>query len=80
MADADLPPRRAGRAGRLPVDARRRLVAPDRAMRGGSLANDANLREENGDWPIQGDSTEATFLVAEIKRAAGTGGLNGSST
>jgi Ca2+-transporting ATPase len=34
---------------------------------GGSLANDAVLREENGEWAIQGDPTEAAFLVAEAK-------------
>ncbi|HET6683374.1 MAG TPA: cation-translocating P-type ATPase [Gaiella sp.] len=34
---------------------------------GGSLANDAVLREENGEWTIQGDPTEAAFLVAEAK-------------
>ena len=34
---------------------------------GGSLANDALLREVNGEWVIQGDPTEAAFLVAEAK-------------
>ncbi|MGZ8705257.1 MAG: cation-translocating P-type ATPase, partial [Aeromicrobium sp.] len=34
---------------------------------GGSLANDAILREENDEWTIQGDPTEAAFLVAEMK-------------
>jgi calcium-translocating P-type ATPase len=34
---------------------------------GGSLANDAVLQEEDGDWTIQGDPTEAAFLVAEAK-------------
>ncbi|MEO8696114.1 MAG: cation-translocating P-type ATPase [Acidimicrobiales bacterium] len=34
---------------------------------GGSLANDAVLREDDGDWTIQGDPTEAAFLVAEAK-------------
>ena len=34
---------------------------------GGSLANDAMLREEGGEWTIQGDPTEAAFLVAEAK-------------
>ena len=33
----------------------------------GSLANDAVLREEGGQWTIQGDPTEAAFLVAEAK-------------
>jgi potassium/sodium efflux P-type ATPase len=34
---------------------------------GGSLANDAVLREEGGAWTIQGDPTDAAFLVAEAK-------------
>ena len=38
-----------------------------RRARGGSLANDAVLREEDGEWTIQGDPTEAAFLVAEAK-------------
>ena len=33
----------------------------------GSLSNDALLREEDGAWIIQGDPTEAAFLVAEAK-------------
>ena len=36
-------------------------------LAGGSLANDAVLREEGGVWTIQGDPTEAAFLVAEAK-------------
>ena len=34
---------------------------------GGSLANNATLQEEGGEWAIQGDPTEASFLVAEAK-------------
>ncbi len=34
---------------------------------GGSLANDAALRNDHGVWTIQGDPTEAAFLVAEAK-------------
>ena len=34
---------------------------------GGSLANDASLREEDGRWVVLGDPTEAAFLVAERK-------------
>jgi calcium-translocating P-type ATPase len=35
---------------------------------GGSLANDAVLRQEpDGQWTVQGDATEAAFLVAEAK-------------
>jgi P-type Ca2+ transporter type 2C len=37
------------------------------ALLAGSLANDAVLREESGEWTIQGDPTEAAFLVAEAK-------------
>jgi P-type Ca2+ transporter type 2C len=33
----------------------------------GSLANDAVLHEDGGAWTIQGDPTEAAFLVAEAK-------------
>ncbi len=33
----------------------------------GSLANDAVLRKEGDQWTIQGDPTEAAFLVAEAK-------------
>jgi potassium/sodium efflux P-type ATPase len=36
-------------------------------LSGGSLANDAVLREVDGEWTIQGDPTEAAFLVAEVK-------------
>jgi P-type Ca2+ transporter type 2C len=36
-------------------------------LAGGSLANDAVLRQEGGEWVIQGDPTEAAFLVAEGK-------------
>jgi Ca2+-transporting ATPase len=51
-------------------------VAPDGALRaeqivvlsGGSLAGNAGLRQaEDGSWEIQGDPTEAAFLVAERK-------------
>ena len=34
---------------------------------GGSLANDATLQERDGEWTVQGDPTEAAFLVAEMK-------------
>jgi magnesium-transporting ATPase (P-type) len=36
-------------------------------LSGGSLTNNATLREEGGEWVIQGDPTEAAFLVAEAK-------------
>jgi len=34
---------------------------------GGSLANDAQLVESDGEWTVQGDPTEAAFLVAAHK-------------
>ncbi len=44
------------------------LLDEVRALLGaGSLANDAALREEDGEWTISGDPTEAAFLVAEAK-------------
>jgi Ca2+-transporting ATPase len=36
-------------------------------LSGGSLANDAVLTEDAGTWTIQGDPTDAAFLVAERK-------------
>ncbi|MFB3738382.1 MAG: cation-translocating P-type ATPase [Candidatus Velamenicoccus archaeovorus] len=33
----------------------------------GALANDASVRQEDGEWIVQGDPTEAAFLVAERK-------------
>ena len=33
----------------------------------GSLANDAVLRDRGGSWTVEGDPTEAAFLVAEAK-------------
>jgi calcium-translocating P-type ATPase len=36
-------------------------------LAGGSLANDAVLRETDDGWAIQGDPTDAAFLVAERK-------------
>ncbi|HEU4920441.1 MAG TPA: HAD-IC family P-type ATPase, partial [Candidatus Limnocylindrales bacterium] len=36
-------------------------------LAGGSLANDAELVEEDGTWSIRGDPTDAAFLVAERK-------------
>jgi Ca2+-transporting ATPase len=38
-----------------------------RVLTAGSLANDAVLRAEGGEWTIQGDPTEAAFLLAEAK-------------
>ena len=36
-------------------------------LAGGSFANNAQLREQGGEWEIQGDPTEAAFLVAARK-------------
>ena len=36
---------------------------------GGSLANDAQLTQVDGEWTVQGDPTEAAFLVAAHKLA-----------
>jgi Ca2+-transporting ATPase len=36
-------------------------------LSGGSLASNADLRQRDGDWQIEGDPTEAAFLVAERK-------------
>jgi potassium/sodium efflux P-type ATPase len=46
------------------------LLDEVRAVLGaGSLANDAVLHHDGGEWIIQGDPTEAAFLVAEAKLA-----------
>lgn len=39
-------------------------------LSGGSLASNADLREREGQWEIEGDPTEAAFLVAEHKIGA----------
>ena len=36
-------------------------------LSGGSLASNSELREEDGEWHVLGDPTEAAFLVAERK-------------
>ncbi len=41
-------------------------------LSGGSLANDASLREEDGSWVVLGDPTDAAFLVAERKAGFAT--------
>ena len=38
-----------------------------RLLRGGSLANNSSLQQDGDTWTIQGDPTEAAFLVAEAK-------------
>lgn len=42
------------------------------ALAAGALANDAQLAEDDGNWTIQGDPTEAAFLVA-ARKLEGTG-------
>jgi Ca2+-transporting ATPase len=39
-------------------------------LSGGSLASNADLRERDGSWEVQGDPTEVAFLVAERKLGA----------
>jgi P-type Ca2+ transporter type 2C len=58
--------------GELTVDGRPLEPGPLRSeirgvLGGGSLAGDAILREEDGEWRVHGDPTEAAFLVAERK-------------
>ncbi|MQW74876.1 HAD-IC family P-type ATPase [Nocardioides sp. dk4132] len=53
----------------------RPLAADQRAearlvLSGGSLANDAQLSERDGEWEVVGDPTEAAFLVAARKAEA----------
>ncbi len=50
-----------------PLEDEKLLDEVRRVLAGGSLANDATLHEQDGTWTIQGDPTEAAFLVAEHK-------------
>jgi len=50
-----------------PLDDPVLLGEVERVLVAGSLANDAVLRKTDGEWTIQGDPTEAAFLVAEAK-------------
>ncbi len=43
------------------------LLETATVLGGGSLANDARLLETDGVWSVQGDPTEAAFMVAEVK-------------
>ncbi|MCK7470963.1 MAG: hypothetical protein MZU95_09370 [Desulfomicrobium escambiense] len=36
-------------------------------LSGGTLASNASLHEESGEWLVHGDPTEAAFLVAEAQ-------------
>jgi calcium-translocating P-type ATPase len=55
------------RAGERPLEDSVLLDEVRAVLAAGSLANDAVLREEGGEWVIQGDPTDAAFLVAEAK-------------
>jgi magnesium-transporting ATPase (P-type) len=57
------------RVGGRPLDDPVLLEEVEAVLAGGSLANDAALREEAGEWTIRGDPTEAAFLAAEAKIA-----------
>ena len=48
-------------------DALPALVEIQTVLEGGALANNAQLARVNGAWEIQGDPTEAAFLVAQHK-------------
>lgn len=53
--------------GGQPVTSDPLLAEVQAVLSGGSLANDASLRQERGTWIVHGDPTEAAFLVAERK-------------
>lgn len=59
--------------GRLPADLRYEVQM---VLGAGSLANDAQLAEHDGEWQIQGDPTEAAFLVAARKLEGTTGNID----
>jgi magnesium-transporting ATPase (P-type) len=56
-------------AGGRPLEEGPLLDEVRAVLGGGSLANDAVLQELDGEWTVQGDPTEAAFLVAEAKVA-----------
>lgn len=55
----------------VPLTDERLLREVAMVLGGGSLANDAQLVEADGEWAVQGDPTEAAFLVA-ARKLAGT--------
>jgi magnesium-transporting ATPase (P-type) len=57
------------RVGGRPLEEGPLLDEVRAVLAGGSLANDAVLQERDGEWSVQGDPTEAAFLVAEAKVA-----------
>jgi P-type Ca2+ transporter type 2C len=50
-----------------PIDDPTLFDEVQRVLRGGSLANNASLHRDGESWIIQGDPTDAAFLVAEAK-------------
>ncbi len=56
--------------GEVQTDDEDQLFEGRSVLVGGSLASNADLREEDGQWHIVGDPTEAAFLVAERKLGA----------
>ncbi|MFY9263273.1 MAG: cation-translocating P-type ATPase [Arcanobacterium sp.] len=62
-------------AGQPLSGAHRREVAV--LLTGGSIANDASLTEDHGEWTIQGDPTEAAFIVASRKLDQSAQHVNG---
>jgi len=48
-------------------DEARTRVEAERTLAAGALANNAQLAKVNGTWEVQGDPTEAAFLVAQHK-------------
>ena len=49
------------------------LFEARRVLVGGALANNAQLTDVDGEWQIQGDPTEAAFLVAQHKLEGAAG-------
>ncbi|MFI9489366.1 cation-translocating P-type ATPase [Promicromonospora sp. NPDC052451] len=60
------------RAGSGPLTDERLTREVLMVLGGGSLANDTQLVEHDGEWTVQGDPTEAAFLVAAHKLAGTT--------
>jgi calcium-translocating P-type ATPase len=57
------------RSGGRALEAAAGLEEARAVLGAGCLVNDAVLRQEGGEWTIQGDPTDAAFLVAEAKVA-----------
>ena len=50
-----------------PLDAGEQRVEVDRALAAGFLANNAELREQDGKWVVRGDPTEGALKAAALK-------------